>query len=129
MAEPKTNNNTVLREARAESEAVVWGMTFHRQNYDDDDLTLLTQWPDLKYCIFTCGTNKYGRSQVIGFVQFETPMLPTDVRQTFPQFQWKLCKYGSRASVNYVTKCSNNIRCVITEVGDLWGKKDKTVTR
>ena len=103
-------------------------MTFHRQNYDDDALTQLVEWPDLKYCIFTCGTNKYGRAQVIGFVQFETPMLPAAVRQTFPQFQWNLSKYGGRACVNYVNKCSNTIHGVVTEAGDLWGKKDTNVT-
>ena len=50
MAETKSNN-TILTEALAEPETTVWGMTFHRQNYDDDTLTLLTEWPDLKYCI------------------------------------------------------------------------------
>ena len=115
MAEQKTNN--------AATETVVWSRTFHRQNYDDETLTQLTEWEDLKYCIFTCGTNRHGRSQVIGYVQFKTPMFPEVAETLFPQLNWTPCKFGGRASVNYVNKCSNTINGTITEVGELWNKK------
>ena len=55
-----------------------WSSVFYWKNYDLDALPALN-WPNSKYVIYAQGINTRGMPQLVGYVQFQSPIIAEEL--------------------------------------------------
>jgi len=96
-----------------------WSAVFYWENYDTNALPSL-DWLNAKYIIWTEGINRRGVPQLVGYIQFKSPIIADDLVKLNNRIIWTEQKASNTSAMNYIRRINGEMNGKLTEIGEHW---------